>query len=104
MILIRISRISDNMVVRVCRVCHEYQQVVFVVVAGSWNTQRMNRMMAVVLAIMFATWRKGRAELFGGLPVRRLGPPQRVPAAIFGPGGVLTLVLWFVDGVQLYHH
>ena len=37
---------SENIVVRVGRIRHEYQDVALVMVAGSWNTQRMNRMLA----------------------------------------------------------
>ena len=44
----------DNIVVRIIRICHEYQDVVSVMVVSSWNTQRVNRMMALCGSILTA--------------------------------------------------
>jgi hypothetical protein len=49
--LTRISPIADNIVVRLYRICHEYQHVAFVMVVGSWNTQRVNRILALCESI-----------------------------------------------------
>ena len=53
-ILSRISQMNDNIVVRIIRICHEYQDVVSVMVVSSWNTQRVNRMMALCGSILTA--------------------------------------------------
>jgi hypothetical protein len=37
---------NDNAVVRISRICHEYQRVGLRMVVGSSNTQRVKRMMA----------------------------------------------------------
>jgi len=45
--LLRIYRMNDILFVRIGRVCHEYQGVAIVMMVGSWNTQRVNRMMSL---------------------------------------------------------
>jgi hypothetical protein len=37
---------NDNIVVRINRICHEYQHVALITVVGAWNTQRVNQLMA----------------------------------------------------------
>jgi hypothetical protein len=50
----RISRMNDILFVRIGRICHEHQDVALVMVVGSWNTQRVNRMMALCESISTA--------------------------------------------------
>ena len=38
---------NDILFVRIGRIRHEYQGVAIVMVVGSWNTQRVNRMMSL---------------------------------------------------------
>jgi hypothetical protein len=38
---------NDNIVVRIGRICHEYQYVAVVMAEGSWNTQRVNQLMTL---------------------------------------------------------
>ncbi len=45
--LTRISPMADNIAVQLYRICHEYPHVAFVMMVGSWNTQRVNRIMAL---------------------------------------------------------
>jgi hypothetical protein len=52
--LSRISRMNDILFVRIGRICHEHQDVALVMVVGSWNTQRVNRMMALCESISTA--------------------------------------------------
>jgi hypothetical protein len=43
---------NDNTVVRISRICHEYEHVALIMVVGAWNTQRVNRMVALCGSIL----------------------------------------------------
>jgi hypothetical protein len=45
---------NDILFVRIGQICHEHHDVALVMVVGSWNTQRVNRMMALCESISTA--------------------------------------------------